>query len=435
MTYKFIVVGVGEGGGRLASAFQEFSYQVAAINTAKSDLDGLHIPDKNKFLLQISQGGTGKDPLIVKNALTDLNHRENLRAFVGSLIDSVDEKSSLYFLLCVGGGGGSGSGLANIVLDIFLEFGIPVGCIYTLPSNEEDTVTKKNAIETFQEIYNQKAVTGSVSPLIIVDNAFMNKLQIPIKDFYFVVNRKIAEAMHKFNSFSSLPSEFFSAVDPLDFGRVLSIGGVCSLGEFIIGEGGFANPADLASVKELMHQNLFVEGVNIDSAKSAAVIVTAPEFMLENEHISNCIKFIFEETARTVGGGLVFRGVYGDPGLKNMHIYLIYNGLTYPQDRFAAMFQDIKSGISAIKRKENRFSEMAFDTDAEVMPSQIFQKIKSRPIAPIKPTPMVVCDNCVLSSLTKVSTNRYNGKGPIPFSSGRCPRCGGRGMYEYKEKK
>ena len=423
MTFSFMVVGIGEGGGRIAQAFQEFDYKTLAINTAQSDLDGLDIPPEHKLLLKISQGGTGKNPLLVKEALTKNDHRTALKNFIEQQIRSHPHRELLYVLLCVGGGGGSGSGLANTVLDMMLEFNVPVGMIYTLPSREEDVVTKTNAVSTFQEIYNQKAINGAVSPLIIVDNDCMDRQGIPIKDFYVLANTKIAQSLHQFNSFSQLPSKYFSAVDTLDFGRLLGLGGVCSFGKMRI-----VDPTDFGLIKEMM-SSLFVQGVNIQSAKGAAVIVQAPEYILKDQLISDCINFLFQETINTVGGGLVFRGVYEDNQSKNLDVFLVFNGMTFPQDRFNQIWEDIRAGHASVKRKEKRIDQITYEVEDNLMSTQIFQRIQKPVVTPVK---MVPCNNCRLNAF-KTSSHIYNGTGPSPFSSGMCPRCRGRGVVEYRE--
>lgn len=39
-----------------------------------------------------------------------------------------------------------------------------------------------------------------------------------------------------------------------------------------------------------------------------------------------------------------------------------------------------------------------------------------------------VCSNCFFDSLNQRSTNKYNGTGPRPFTSGKCPVCRGSGF-------
>ena len=426
MTFNFTAVGIGEGGGRIAAAFHEFGYRSFAINTAKGDLDGLSIPQDRKLLLQISQGGTGKDPSVVKQAFSNPDIRMMVKNFFHFLISEPEERGTLYVLLCIGGGGGSGSGLSLPIIEIALEFDVPIGVIYTLPNDDEDVITKTNAVTTFQQIYNEKGINAAISPLVLVDNAFMVPKGIPIKDFYYVVNKKIAGSVHKFNSFSALPSKYFSAVDTLDFGRVLSLGGVCGLGQMKI-----VDPTNFDLVRRMMHESLFISGMNIKSAKGVAVIATAPEYVLNNTHVSDCLRFVFEEAGRI--SGVVFRGVYEDPDSQDFNVYFIFNGMTFPQDRFNELWEDIRKGRTAVKRKEKRIDEMAYEIPEEDQraSNQSFERIKVQ--QKIKPIKMVICDNCQKNNYTKLSSNLYNGEGNMPFTSGKCPKCGGRGMYEYRE--
>lgn len=44
------------------------------------------------------------------------------------------------------------------------------------------------------------------------------------------------------------------------------------------------------------------------------------------------------------------------------------------------------------------------------------------------PEQRVICTNCVFDSLNQVSSNVYNGTGPISFTSGLCPYCNGIGF-------
>ena len=59
----FAIVGAGQGGGRMAKAFYDMGYtKTVAVNTARSDLNGLDIPDNQKFLIdEHAAQGAGKD--------------------------------------------------------------------------------------------------------------------------------------------------------------------------------------------------------------------------------------------------------------------------------------------------------------------------------------------------------------------------------------
>ena len=52
----YAIVGAGQGGGRMAKAFYDMGYtKMVAVNTARSDLNGLDIPEEQKFLVSQSR--------------------------------------------------------------------------------------------------------------------------------------------------------------------------------------------------------------------------------------------------------------------------------------------------------------------------------------------------------------------------------------------
>ena len=59
----YAIIGSGQGGGRIAKAFYDLGYKkTVAINTAKSDLALLDLPDEHKFHLDcFGQQGAGKN--------------------------------------------------------------------------------------------------------------------------------------------------------------------------------------------------------------------------------------------------------------------------------------------------------------------------------------------------------------------------------------
>lgn len=424
---SFVTIGAGEGGGRLALAFKDFGYRCGAINLCQADLDGLDIPAENKLLIG-SGKGTGKDLLIGKELISQESNQKLVLEFLHKLTTDIINP---YILLCVAGGGGSGSSLAEKVSELALDLGCPVGMIYTLPSSDEDTISKSNAINTFQHIYNKFAIEGVISPMFIIDNEYMyQQYQIPMKDFYYIINLSAAKAISTFNSFSNLPSKYFSAIDTLDFGRLLSLGGICSLGKIQI-----INPMDLNKIREDLMAGFFMKGMNLASAKGAGIIVTGPDWMLSDNNISESIKFIFSEVASIIGGGLVYRGVYDDPNSKTLDVHLIFNGLTFPADKFNKLWEDIRNGYTQIKKKQNRLSQMSYDLDDQSIDSfnsSSFAKMKygetnKKQTNTPEVMSMIRCDNCMLGP-DGASTHKYNGNGPIPFTHGRCPKCRGSGM-------
>jgi hypothetical protein len=46
-----------------------------------------------------------------------------------------------------------------------------------------------------------------------------------------------------------------------------------------------------------------------------------------------------------------------------------------------------------------------------------------------------ICNNCIIDPISKISTSKYNGSGPISFAEGSlCPVCNGRGVLSIETK-
>ena len=76
--YKFAIVGVGQGGSRLAETFWKLGYRrVAVINTAAQDLKSIKVPRENKLL--VGGHGAGKDRKVAENIFRE--NREDILDF------------------------------------------------------------------------------------------------------------------------------------------------------------------------------------------------------------------------------------------------------------------------------------------------------------------------------------------------------------------
>ena len=102
--YKFAIVGVGQGGSRLAETFWNLGYRrVAAINTAAQDLKPLKTPEQNKLL--IGGSGAGKNREVAKNIFEE--HREDILDFLKNVFKSDFDR----VLVCTPTFGRGGGGL------------------------------------------------------------------------------------------------------------------------------------------------------------------------------------------------------------------------------------------------------------------------------------------------------------------------------------
>ena len=109
--FNFAIVGVGQGGSRLAESFWNLGYRrVGIINTAQQDLSLIKIPEENKLL--IGEGGAGKNPEAADEVFR--TRYEDILDFLKKTFGTGYER----VLVCAGAGGGTGAGGVARVLDI-----------------------------------------------------------------------------------------------------------------------------------------------------------------------------------------------------------------------------------------------------------------------------------------------------------------------------
>ena len=481
---------MGEGGGRLAMSMAQIDFNVGAINTARTDLNGLtEIPESKKLLVEISEGGSGKDPKFVKSALAgDVEHRKKISAFISNLIKSTplftvcshckaeqklkdteavgeshictkcnnsfgiqqvlskpDSKHNYLFIFaCLGGG--SGSGLIADVIDIcYTNFDIPIAVVCTLPDDSEDTIAKINAISIFKELYNKYAVPQIISPFILIDNQKMMEMyDLPLGSMYSTINKSVAEIIQAFDSFSNKTSKYMTTIDVMDTARLWSLGGCCALGKFTVGNNNLKKNKyelnvesffDFDLIEQAMKDCAFVDGFDLSSAQGVGVIVVAPEHFLQDEAASKCIKYVYGKAKELIGDGTIFRGQYDDSNADSIEFFLFFNGLKYPEERFDRMWKAVKEGKAISDRKRQRIDGMNYEIGLESAESgKNFKRMQGNLGETPKETQSEVkrfqkkeCTNCYLDPTTKKSMGVYRKGGPRPFTGKICPVCNGSG--------
>jgi threonine dehydrogenase-like Zn-dependent dehydrogenase len=135
----YAIVGAGQGGGRMAKAFYDMGYtKTVAVNTARSDLNGLDIPEEQKFLVdEHGDQGAGKDQAKAEAAI-ERKEQEVFNKFREVFGNNVDR-----ILICLGVSGGSGGGTVNTLIKVakkyFTYIGVEnvderVGVVASLPT-------------------------------------------------------------------------------------------------------------------------------------------------------------------------------------------------------------------------------------------------------------------------------------------------------------
>ena len=436
--FQIMGIGVGEGGGRLAMSMVSTGTNIGAINTNKGDLAGLpEISESKKLLLNISAGGSGRDPNFVREAMKTEDVRNSVTAFMKKLLsstplfakcthcgsnDQILDKESIgdthqcsychnnfgitalaqdpniehdYIFLFVCLGGGSGSGLIVDLVEICLGLSnkkgmaYPVGVVCTLPSDTEDMATKNNAISIFTELYNLYAKAGLIAPLILVDNQKMfENFNLPLGAMYPTINRAVTGLIHQFNKFSDQTSTHGATMDTMNTARLWSLEGCCSMGKFVVGNPAskeakhniiVPHPLDLGEIEDAMKQCTFVDGFDLGSAKGAGIIAVAPEYYFADENVSTCIKYAFGKTKEIIGAdGLIFTSQLVDNTKDYLEFYITYNGLSYPKERFDRMQDEVREGRISLRRKQARVDDVPYDTKLEQAQSgQAFKRLQN----------------------------------------------------------
>lgn len=127
--FDFAIVGVGQGGSRLAESFWNLGYRrVGIINTAQQDLSLIKIPEENKLL--IGEGGAGKNPEAADEVFR--TRYEDILDFLKKTFGTSYER----VLVCAGAGGGTGAGGVARVLDICHDLSQSLGKEKKIPTQK-----------------------------------------------------------------------------------------------------------------------------------------------------------------------------------------------------------------------------------------------------------------------------------------------------------
>lgn len=351
-------IGSGQAGSRICSSYFNLGYRrVCCINTSQQDLHDIKIPEKNKFLMDIGEGGSAKNP--EKGA-------EAIKKYFEDVYDLMKRSFGDKFeriLVLAGCGGGTGSGsmesLINAAHDIAQSFkletkesqgiitGLAVGALVSLPMASEGVKVNANSYKILESLFNMvgrdssKLAQRSLSPLIIVDNDKINKLypNLPVTKFWEVANQSITSLFHLFNNIAVQNTEF-TTFDKAELDDMLSSGvitfGACQIKSW-------KSETDISfAIRDNLRRNVLVSDLDFNKAKKAACIFVAhPEVL--NEIPQSYLEHGFEMLSRIMKEkSVVHRGIYkgnivdaqGNPGIR---VYTILGELGRPEERMKEM--------------------------------------------------------------------------------------------------
>jgi len=325
VAFKIAFVGAGQAGARMVEAFYKLGYRrVCAVNTTSQDLVAIDIPDENKFVMDIGEGGAGKEPEKGEQAVK--KHYEN----VYDLMRRSFGKDFERIIVCIGAGGGTGSGSIETLIDIAhdiaesfkLEGGpeqVPaVGALVSMPMSNESQKVNANASKVLEVLFGRvgkdkggRLSQRTMSPLIVVDNDRISKLYpgLPVTQFWSVANQSISGLFHLFNNIAAAKGEnTIATFDRADFADVLK-SGVITFGATPLIK--WQNETDISfAIRENLKHNILVADIDLGSAAVAAGVVIGKDKIL-NSVPQDYLNHGFEMLGRIMKtNSVVHRGIY-----------------------------------------------------------------------------------------------------------------------------
>lgn len=283
------IIGLGQGGGRIAAELSRFGFPTYIINSSKSDMDehSKLIPEERRILTKSVDFPEleGTD----KNAQLGFQIAKENQQHYKSLAVTAEVQNADFVWVCVSLGGGTGNGALKVALAYLSKIRsnralpggkIPLGVICSLPSTEErGTAFRENAlagVAVLQDMINKNQV-GSV---LAIDNEKLKDYysKQPLKTYggteidaksysNMVVSSIVAEV-------ASLPLlQGRSVFDKTEFLSTISTAGWLSVSKHT----GLNDDDNLESVIEaLFKENEVLANYEITNALSGAVAVMYP---------------------------------------------------------------------------------------------------------------------------------------------------------------
>ncbi len=337
---KFGIVGIGQGGGRLAAVFHQLGYPTVAINTSPQDLEPLEVGVK----VAIGADGAGRDIGIGRDAV-----EKNKDQIISSIQRAFSTTDVNYVLLCSGSSGGTGGGGIDPMVDIMKSLQLPIGVLTTLPLKSEDTRSKKNTLEVLKRLFT-RVISGDIAPFILMDNEkiIQNYPTLSTLEFWNKANEEVVKIFDMFNVLSARNSAYTS-LDPADYKKILRAKGCMIFGALTVEDVGGENT--LSSIlTENMEKGLLATGFTLLDATHAGMIVVANRDTLskmprkaEENAMSTLLKLL--------GSGTVYKGVYESKKSEHVEVLTMISGLQLPAKRIRDLVDESKKETVHLEKK------------------------------------------------------------------------------------
>ena len=335
---NFGIIGLGQGGTRLAKEFEKLDYKVLAINTSEQDLNESDCAER----LLIGSGGAGRDLKIGSEAVNV--KRPDIMSAYQRVFTNID-----HAIVCAGSSGGTGGGGLINIIDTLADYKVPVGVITTLPLNTEDTRSKRNTLAVLNELVKLNAAK-KISPLIIIDNNKIEKKYpgLSTLEFWNKANEDVVKCFDLFNLLSS-KSSAYTSLDPMDYRKILMSGGCMIFGNITVA-GEIAPTTISEAIMTNINSGLLAEGFNLVEATTAGCIIAS------NAEKLKVLPRAAEENAfgnlmRVLGSGTLFKGVYALNNIPDYEVFFMISGLGLPASRIKELIMSTKEESKHLDKK------------------------------------------------------------------------------------
>src|SRR5512145_2145032 len=292
------VVGLGQGGGNIATQFLQLGYPVLALNTAVTDLSALGGEGEQQTLdpeHRVYIGIDGYD-----GAGGDLNYgRECIRENAERIRKAVMEHASKADLVLVtaGLGGGTGSAASELIR-VLEDLNLPVMVLATLPTENESGMAKVNAMRGASALVELQGLSW-----IFVDNSRLARQHgdVGMDIYYETINSVIVGPLDAVNRINHNPDlRPIRTLDGEDLRRLLLAGGVIN---YAVNElSALDVNAVLTSVREaLLSSCIMPAGYALEQVATLGIVIQAPERMLARTPFSFYEK-LNEQLKEATGG-------------------------------------------------------------------------------------------------------------------------------------
>ncbi|MGM0604403.1 MAG: tubulin/FtsZ family protein [Halobacteriota archaeon] len=300
---KTVLVGVGQAGGKIATALTAFDANMGfgsvldavAINTAKTDLSSLPLDS-----LLIGQDRVGGHGVGGDNELGAAVMQSDIHEVMGLLDGRITARAESIVVIA-GLGGGTGSGGAPALVSRLQEvYDVPIYALGVLPGRDEGTIYQVNAGRSL------KTLAREADALLLVDNDAWKSSGESLSEGFDAINDSIARRFGLlFAAGEAVEGVGESVVDTSEVINTLRTGGIAALG--FASTPAAADPAENITVVMSAARNALLTGCSLPGtadAEAALLVIAGQPDRISRKGVEKARRWLEDETgSMQVRGG------------------------------------------------------------------------------------------------------------------------------------